>query len=548
LNGNALTRYQGDVSVLMLMTHLAALGITPETGGPLGFTKSLKPIYPMAGGDDASLEAKLDELTKAIRESGRVQAEANPGGSAPDGGRYAQAADASKATADEMAELVQLRAEKAASKAAVERKAEIDQAIKEYMQSQTGRSKAAQIGDGTGATGAARARVTAMKASAVQEALFGPGYVPGEALSAISAYTGGLGSGIDLEGIAAGKAKLQELGMLFLDAPKVAGMSSAPVEGKATLGETGAHGGYVLPNNLVDAVVKPKTQRALYRTLVTVVPGVMVRGIDQPYRMGAPTRMTTADWGATKENVDESYGSYTANLVTFARIYDIGKQYLRFSAGAAERDVLDELAKAADLAENYEVIAGPGTGSTGTGDACLGVYTSLNATPTFLGYKGAKTGAASNSTIAGSFAQAIVELASILAGRNRVPEAVVVDHTTYFTALGQGSDTAGFWAQPDGPTQGFQVDRLTGGITYFGTPIYFDTNLGTNATTKIAIAAEWSAFKLYRGMEFRIDSSDVAGTRWDKNLVGFRGEMEMGFNAETPVHVGAAQLMTSVIP
>ena len=73
----------------------------------------------------------------------------------------------------------------------------------------------------------------------------------------------------------------------------------------------------------------------------------------------------------------------------------------------------------------------------------------------------------------------------------------------------------------------------------------FDQNTGT---TKALIAAEWSAFKLYRGQEFRIDSSDQAGTRWDQNLVGFRGEQEIGFHAGTAVEAGAAQLVTAVIP
>ena len=294
-------------------------------------------------------------------------------------------------------------------------------------------------------------------------------------------------------------------------------------------------------------MVKPKTQAAVYRSLLTIVNGVAVRGIDQPYRLGAPTRMTTANWGATKENVDESYGSYSASLVTFAKIYDIGKQYMRFSAGAAEKDVLDELTKSAELAENYEIIAGPGTGTTGSGDACLGIYTSLNASPTWLGYKGAKTGSASNSTVAGSFASACAELMGSLAARNREVDAIVVDSTTYFTVLAQGSDTAGFWVSPEGGPGAFTRTE-SGGIAFWGVPIFYDTNLGSNAATKIAIAAEWAAFKLYRGMEFRIDSSDVAGDRWDKNLIGYRGEMELGFNAETPVHVGAAQLMTAVIP
>ncbi len=533
-------RYAGNVDGLMLMLHLAALGITPETGGPLGFTKSLKPIYPIAGGDDAGLETKIDELTRAIKGLGDTRSEANPAGKAADGGRYAAAQDGSKEIADQLAELHALRAEQAATKAKAERKAEIDGAIKEYLASQTGRSRAAAIGDGSQTTAKAALDRMAIKAHPFMRSLFGDGYEAGEALTAIAQFRGQSDAGIDPEVVNAGKAKLMELGLIAMGVPDKS-------TGKATLGNTDAVGGYVLPNNLVDSVVKPNVQEAVYRDLVTVITGVAVRGIDQPYRMGAPARMTTADWGAAKENLDENYGSYTASLVTLARIYDVGKQYFRFSAGAAERDVLDELSKAADLAENFEVIAGPGTGSVGSGDASLGVYTSLDATPTFLGYKAAKTGSATSSTVVGSFAAACAELLGILAGRNRYPTAIVVDHTTYFAALAQGSDNAGFWVNPAGGPTGFSRNQ-SGQLTFWGIPIVYDVNLGTNATTKIAIAAEWKAFKLYRGMEFRIDSSDVAGDRWDKNLIGFRGEMELGFNAETAVHVGAAQLMTSVIP
>lgn len=555
MDPNAATRYQGNVDVLMLMMHLAAIGITPQTGGPLGFTKSLKPIWPIEGADDAGLEAKMDELMGVIKGQAERREESSPQGKAQDGGRYAEALDGSKVTADELAEVQALREQKRDQKAKADRKAEIEEAVKEEIAKMRGSSKAGQIGDGSAGrqyAGRQKNGGLAVKAHPFLDATF-EDYQPGEVISGISAFKGYLTDGIDMDVINSGKAKLQELGMLFMGpSPLSMGMTAIPLsifaEGKATLGTTGATGGYVLPNNLVDSVVKPRTQRALYSQLVRVIPGVAVRGIDQPYRLGAPSRMTYANWGATKDNRNEDYGTYTANLVTFAAIYDVAKQYLRFSAGSAEQDVVDELSRAAALAENYEVIAGPGSGSVGSGDACLGVYTSLNATPAFLGYKAAKTGSASNSTVAGSFAAAIAEIMGILAGRNRETEAVVVDHTTYFTALAQGSDAAGFWADPaGGPVKGFGRNEV-GQLTFWGTPILYDTNLGSNAATKIAIAAEWSQFKLYRGMEFRIDSSDTAGDRWDKNLVGFRGEMELGFNAETPVHVGAAQLMTSVIP
>ncbi len=541
MDPSAYLRYRGNVDGLLIMLHLAALGITPSTGGPLGFTKSGRPIYAMAGGDDASLEAKMDELTRSIRALAEARQESGPEGKAQDGGRYAAAADGSKQIADAMAELETLRAEKKAGIETAARKAEIDAAVKEVLAGMRSGSKAAQIGDAPLTRKQRLNGAKAVKAHPLLLEAYGGDYESGEALTALAAFKGMLTDGIDIEVINEGKAKLEELGLYWMGPADKA-------TGKATLGTTGATGGYVLPNNLVDEVVKPRTQKAIYSQLVRVIPGVMVRGVDQPYRMGAPSRMTYANWGATKDNRNEDYGSYTANLVTFAAIYDYAKQYVRFSAGAAERDALDELAKAAALAENYEVIAGPGSGSVGSGDACLGVYTSLAATPTFLGYKGAKTGSASNSTVAGSFAAAIAEIMGILAGRNRETQAVVVDHTTYFTALAQGSDSAGFWADPaGGPVKGFGRNDV-GQLTFWGVPILYDTNLGTNATTKIMIAGEWDAAKLYRGMEFRIDTSDTAGDRWDKNLVGFRGEMELGFNAETPVHVGAFQLMTAVIP
>ena len=78
-----------------------------------------------------------------------------------------------------------------------------------------------------------------------------------------------------------------------------------------------------------------------------------------PYRTGAPARMAFQDWGATKQNVNEAYFSYTAILGTMARIYDISKQYARFSAGSAEQDVLDELTRAAILGEAVQKMDSP---------------------------------------------------------------------------------------------------------------------------------------------------------------------------------------------
>ena len=195
-------------------------------------------------------------------------------------------------------------------------------------------------------------------AKAYLDGVFGGGYTPGTFISALWGLRG------NPDEYAVAKATLDSLGIEWRDSPDAA---------KATLGTTGATGGYVLPNNLVDQVIKPRTMEAVYSRLVTVRNGINVRGVDQPFRTGAPARMQFQDWGQTKENVNEAYGSYTANLGTMARIYDVGKQYLRFSAGAAEQDVMDELTRAAVLGENYYMLAGAGTGSVGSGDPTEGV-------------------------------------------------------------------------------------------------------------------------------------------------------------------------------
>lgn len=541
MDPSALMRYEGNVhGMAVYMTVLMALSAVGAV--PIGYKKNGDPIYPIAGGDgQGDLNARLDALLGELKRVSDVRNEANPAAKAADGARYAESQDASFDLAKKLAAAeAELGAIKARDEQAA-RKAEIQEAVREALHGARNPSVAGAVMAGQAAAasqngGRFKNNGFAGKAHPYFEQTFRD-YQPGEVLHALMGFKGQLADGIDIEGINAAKAKLEELGMIWMGVPQAS---------KATLGTTGATGGYVLPNNLVDTVVKPKTQQAVLQNFVRIVNGVSVRGVDQPYRLGAPTRMTFQDWGTTKENVNETYGSYTANLGTLARVMDISKQYARFSAGAAEQDVMDELTRAAILGENYYMVAGAGGGGTGTGDPTVGVYTSLNATPSFLGYKTAFSGA-SNSTVAGSLAAAMAEICRRLATRNRQPNMILVDATTYWTAIAQGSDTAGFWVSPMGGPTGFTKTE-SGGLAYWGVPIFYDTDLGTNATTKIAIAADWDAFKLYRGMEFRIDSSDVAGTRWDQNLIGFRAEEEIGFNAETAVHVGAAQLLTAVIP
>ncbi len=473
------------------------------------------------------IEAQMSELTAAIRDLSRTREETQPAAKAADGGRYAAALDASAAVASALTAADTARQD-AERKALRDEMASVaKEAVKAALLDIRSPSLAAQIGPAPFTD--AVARHFGADASPALKASLGSDYVAGDLLSAIVE----IGS---LQGDkAAGKAKLASLGLTYWGAP----------EGKATLGATGATGGYVLPNNLVASLIKPNTQAAVYTAsapLVTVISGVMVRGIDQPYRTGVPARMTAQNWGATKENVNEAYGTYTATLATFAKIYDIGKQYARFSAGSAEQDVLDELAKSAALAENYAVIAGPGTGSAtpGVNDPTKGLYTSL------LGNVYTTASSASSSTVAGSAAASMASAFGALGVRVRHPDAVVCDATSYWTMFSQGSDSAGFWMS-DLLGAGFVIGN-DNALRWRGIPIYYDANLGTNAASKIAITGEWKTLKFFRGVEFRVDSSDIAGDRWDRNEIGFRGEEEFGVNADSAVAVGAFQLITGFIP
>lgn len=480
---------------------------------------------------EQEISTQIGELTGVIRELvGRIDAGAKAKDA--DGGRKA----AAEAGLAESTEAILALREKQAAAAEAKQKAEVDAAVKAALADLRMPSMAALFGQGQG--GAPTSRMLPGRVVTPHDALKASisDYQAGEFLTALLDIHAIETGGIDFEAVSRGKAKLAELGTSWW----------APAT-KATLGTTGATGGYVLPNNLVDTLVKPNTQQAVYQNLVTVRSGVNVRGVDQPYRTGAPSRMVFANWGATKENVNEAYGTYTATLGTMARIYDISKQYARFSAGSAEQDVIDELGKAAILGENFALIAGPGTGSAtpGVNDPTLGVYTSLAATtPTYT-----TTGAPVAGTIAGSAAAQLITGLAALASRSRQPgdASAVMDAVTYFALFSQGSDNAGFFMSPL-IGAGFTIGADFG-LSFRGVPLLYDANFNSSTgTTKAAIVGDWKTLKLYRGMEFRIDTSDVAGTRWDQNLVGFRGEQEIAVNANTAVAVGAFQLITGFIP
>lgn len=493
----------------------------------------------------SKIDRTLSELLGEMRKANAIFED----GKNTDGGRKAAAMDAQADIAGKLAdndEKREKRAAKAARKADLEKRVE---ALSKLMRDSRAPSKAGKVGglQPPFAAQQERLRAKAGRAHPFMKAAFRD-YEAGEFLSAVMDANGiGYDGKLDPALIAKGKSALTALtswgGIPMLSKAQL-GTFGVDKGGdlKATLGATGATGGYVLPNNLVDRVVKPATQKAVYQQLVTTINGVAVRGVDQPYRTSAAQRATFIDWGSTKTNVDEAYGTYSAYLGTIAIIYDIGKQYARFSAGSAEQDVMDEITRGTVLGENYYIAVGAGTGGSGTGDPTMGVYTALAAGA--LTYQTTHTPVAT--TLLGSFAEGLTTGAAALAARSRESQAWVVDATTFWTAIGQGTDTAGFWVSPAGGPTGF-TRTASGGISFWGVPVFYDANLGTNATTKIAIGGEWDVCKLYRGMEFRIDSTDVAGDRWDKNLIGFRGEEEIGFHAGTAVSVGAMQLIKAAI-
>ena len=302
--------------------------------------------------------------------------------------------------------------------------------------------------------------------------------------------------------------------------------AEVPGYSKSTLGLTDATGGWIIPNAIVDTLVKPARYQSAVTRLVTTVSGMGgVYQVDIPLRLAAPGRAIVAPWGELKENKDLVYNGYTATMYTLARIYDIGKQFLRKSAGAAEADVMSELAHAFALGEAYYILQGAGTTEP------YGLQTALATIPAMTS---AHTAAA---TLLGSAMTAITVASGALAARNRTPEAALVAPAAYWTLVAAGSDTGGFYLDPTSTTPG-------GSLRIFGVPVFPEAEL---AGADDMIVGEFSALKVYHGESYRVDSTDIAGTRWDYNLVGFRGEMEMGLDARPSVFAGAFQFIADII-
>lgn len=321
---------------------------------------------------------------------------------------------------------------------------------------------------------------------------------------------------------AEGKALLDEMGSFWQGVP--AGV-------KATLGDTAAAGGNVVPPNVLEAVIELRTATNIYRNLLNVVDAGFVSGVDVPAESLLPLALTVQAYGATKTNLNFTVAKYTATMYTIAAIYDVGNQLLRNSRGAAEQLVRDRLTRALALGEAKYILNGTGTSEP------KGILTSIGTSGTFV-----TSFTASATTLAGSSAAAIAKATGVLANRARQPDGVVVNASDFWIMAAQGTDSAGFFFNPaGGPTQ---INPTIGMLRVWGLPVYADPNMPTDSM----VVGEWGSATLFTGQTYRVDVSDQAGTRWDTNETGFRGEEEIAFNADPYVVSGLFQRVTDFTP
>lgn len=350
------------------------------------------------------------------------------------------------------------------------------------------------------------------------------GYTPGTFISAITTYNNP--RAMESERMAA-KATLEALGSRYMT-PEDAG-SAGSLQGKAITGLTDATGGWVMPNAIVDDLVKTGRYASAVTRLVTRRTGLGgVASVDVPFRSADATRAAVITWNALKDNITPAYNGYTATLYTLARIIDVTNQSLRKSAGAIEADVLDDMARAFADGESYYILQGTGSSEP------YGLQTAItNAPGTFT-----STTVAAAATRAGSMLAIIANLAGTLAGRNRTADGALLSPSSFWSLASQGTENAGFFLDPT-------ADRTAPVLRAFGIPVYPENNL---AGSDDLIVGEFAALKVYYGDGLRIDSSSVANTRWDYNLTGFRGEMELGLDARASVYTGAFQFQADIVP
>ncbi|MDP8904036.1 MAG: phage major capsid protein [Chloroflexota bacterium] len=324
----------------------------------------------------------------------------------------------------------------------------------------------------------------------------------------------------DAETQQAGKAMLAEMGVGYVG--QAPGKAVLGESGKAVLGDTGTTGGYIVPANRVADIVEASKQASPVRDLLDVVEVTLGAGVEIPVEGAVPQRATIVGRGQTKPNENVSLSNYTATMYTLARIIDGANQWLRQSGGRGEQVIRRRLGRAFALGETYYVLEGSGSSEpTGilTAVAAVGATYDTAHTP-------------SDTTVAGSVRAAFAKMIEALARRGRDADAILCNPGIFARAALQGTDEAGFFTD--------------GNLGSIGLP---NVKIATSTAVPLAtaIAGEWGTTEFYVGEDYRVDSSSEAGDRWDKNLTGFRAELEIGFNALPHVLAGKFQICDSVI-
>ncbi len=353
--------------------------------------------------------------------------------------------------------------------------------------------------------------------------LIGPGLPRSEGSAdnffATVASAGSMRLAGSIDAMQAAKAALDAMGSTW-QAPDPAA--------KATVGDTDAAGGYLIPNPVVADINLQATAPRSVVDLFDNVNGVRGSAVDIPWESETISRAVIAAAGATKENSNFIVNNYTATLYTLARIFDVGNQLLRHSQGAAERLVRSKLARAFGLGEDYYALQGTGSSQP------YGLLTAIGTSGTYV-----TAHTASNSTVAGSAITAVLKAAGALANRGAVPDGVVMNSADFYTAAAQGADAAGFWRDPFATIASVGQD-VSGpaGLRWRHSP---------NMPADSLVVGEFGSTQFFRGDGYRVDVSSEAGDRWDKNLTGFRGEEEIAFDARPAVYAGKFQRITDAV-
>lgn len=296
---------------------------------------------------------------------------------------------------------------------------------------------------------------------------------------------------------------------------------------KAVLGTSDATGQSIAPNAFVASLVGAVATRNPFRSLMTVNSGIRAASVDVPYEVTSiGAALVQGSYGSNKDVRDFAFGQSTATLYTIAQIADVGNQLLRQSGGVAEAAARRRLGDSIGLTESTWIVNGTGSSQP------LGILQALLNFGDVIGNRYALNSESRVAALAGGIAK--------LDARGVVPTAIVMNPTDVWTMLREtlGTSGAGGWAidPAAGPSAGQPQTSL------WGLPVIKCADLASGT----ALIADWTAFDIFLGNDFRIDVSSEGGNRFDQNVTGFRAEEDFGFTALPVVATGRVVKVTGI--